>query len=124
MDCLRNHISKVERVETIQNYEKFGIMNLILETVTSKKSLKLTLQQVIQRVKTEEDSSFLPKLAAYLSLGASIHQICKSPRPELKDLIQLIYDKIATDDENKNCDVDLLSSFNDMLSNMKKSVGI
>ena len=45
-------------------------------------------------------------------------------RPELKDLIQLIYDKIATDDENKNCDVDLLSSFNDMLSNMKKSVGI
>ena len=71
---------QVERVETIQNYEKFGIMNLILETVTSKKSLKLTLQQVIQRVKTEEDSSSLPKLAAYLSLGASIHQICKSPR--------------------------------------------
>ena len=37
-------------------------MNLVLEIVASKKSLKLTLQQVIQRVKTEEDSSSLPKL--------------------------------------------------------------
>ena len=55
-------------------------MNLVLEIVASKKSLKLTLQQVIQRLKEEEDSSSVTKLAAYLSLGASIHQICKSPR--------------------------------------------
>ena len=72
-------------------------MNLVLEIVASKKSLKLTLQQVIQRLKEEEDSSSVTKLAAYLSLGASIHQICKSPRYiYLSTLVKLFIIRFAT----------------------------
>ena len=70
---------QVERVEIIQENEKFGTMNLILEVVASKKIIYWTLQQTTQSLNAE-DSPTLNNLAEYLSICASIHQHCKAPR--------------------------------------------
>ena len=45
-------------------------------------------------------------------------------RSDLKDFVQAINDKVPNEEENRNCDVDLVSSFADMLAGMKKSLEI
>ena len=50
--------------------------------------------------------------------------ICNNFRSDLKDFVQAINDKVPSDEENRNCDVDLVSSFTDMLTGLKKSLDI
>ena len=45
-------------------------------------------------------------------------------RSDLKDLVQDINNKMPNEDEAQNCDVDLVTSFNDLLSSMKTSLGV
>ena len=50
--------------------------------------------------------------------------MCIYFRSDLKDFVQAIINKVPNEEENGNCDVDIVSSFTDMLDGLKKSLDI
>lgn len=99
--------------------EKWSTSNLILEVLTSKKIGKLALACVSQSFKCESPDTII-KLGTYLSLALSF----KTQRSlELKEMLVDIIDKRQTINED-DYDVDIISTFDQMLAQSKTNAGI
>ena len=89
-------------METIQSIDKHGIMNLMLDALVSKRTLKRTLCLLKNQLAS---ANTLLKLTACLALTSSIHHGCKTNKAEMIDLVNDIITKMDLDEDNQDVDI-------------------
>lgn len=99
--------------------DKWSILNLFMEVLTSKKIAKSALACVSETFKSESPNTVI-KLGTYLAMASSF----KGSRSlELKEMVAEINEKRQIVNED-DYDVDIISTFDQLLATSKSSVGL